>query len=256
MSALFAAAIHDVDHPGVTNQYLIDSGNELALMYDGQSVLENHSLVVGFRLLEEEECNFLENLTKLQSQSLKKLITDMVLATDMSQHKSLLANLQSLVQERRTNEGGILCLKNEKQRAQVLENMLHCADLSNPTKPLDIYRRWVEKVMDEFHRQGDRERSQNLQVSPMCDRLNPNIEGSQVYFIDHLVHPLWATWAALVHPDASKILQNLEENRQWFADRLESNSCCPTKSETSLGEEEESSPKMSSGHTNNEKKCD
>ena len=27
MSAIFAAAIHDVDHPGVTNQYLVNTGD-------------------------------------------------------------------------------------------------------------------------------------------------------------------------------------------------------------------------------------
>lgn len=31
VSALFAAAIHDIDHPGVTNQYLIKCSNEVGL---------------------------------------------------------------------------------------------------------------------------------------------------------------------------------------------------------------------------------
>lgn len=38
--------------------------------------------------------------------------------------------------------------------------MVHCADLSNPTKPLGLYRRWVERIMEEFFCQGDREREQ------------------------------------------------------------------------------------------------
>lgn len=54
----------------------------------------------------------------------------------------------------------------------------------------------------------------------MCDRLNANVEGSQVYFIDYIVHPLWETWADLVHPDAQRILENLEDNREWFASQL------------------------------------
>lgn len=63
---------------------------------------------------------------------------------------------------------------------QVLQNMVHCADLSNPTKPLDIYRRWVSLIMEEFFQQGDREREQGLDVSPMSDRQNATIEKSQV----------------------------------------------------------------------------
>ena len=32
VSALFAAAIHDIDHPGVTNQYLIKCSNEVGFL--------------------------------------------------------------------------------------------------------------------------------------------------------------------------------------------------------------------------------
>jgi cAMP-specific phosphodiesterase 4 len=63
---------------------------------------------------------------------------------------------------------------------QVLQNMVHCADLSNPTKPLELYRRWVERIMEEFFQQGDREREAGLDISPMCDRYNATIEKSQV----------------------------------------------------------------------------
>ena len=65
---------------------------------------------------------------------------------------------------------------------QVLQNMVHCSDLSNPTKPLDVYRQWVDRIIDEFHRQGDREREAGLEISPMCDRFNATIEKSQVSF--------------------------------------------------------------------------
>lgn len=183
MTALFAAAIHDVDHPGVQNQYLIDTGNELALMYNDESVLENHSLAVAFKLLQKEDCDFLENLNKKQRQTLRKMTIDMVLATDMSKHMSLLADLKTMVETKKVAGNGILLLDNYTERIQVLQNMLHCADLSNPTKPLDIYRRWVDNVMEEFFIQGDKERSQNLNLSAMCDRHNANVEKSQVSHI-------------------------------------------------------------------------
>ena len=64
--------------------------------------------------------------------------------------------------------------------------MVHCSDLSNPTKPLDIYRQWVDRIMDEFFRQGDREREIGMEVSPMCDRYNATIEKSQVNSIIYL----------------------------------------------------------------------
>ena len=60
--------------------------------------------------------------------------------------------------------------------------MVHCADLSNPTKPLDIYRKWVERVMEEFFQQGDNEREKGMELSPMCDRETATIEKSQVIY--------------------------------------------------------------------------
>ena len=124
---------------------------------------------------------------------------------------------------------------------QVLQNMVHCADLSNPTKPLELYRHWVDLIMEEFFRQGDLERESNMDISPMCDRENATIEKSQVIvlqhlhlqfekvfilsdlqvgFIDYIVHPLWETWADLVHPDALDILNTLEDNRDWYHSQI------------------------------------
>uniref|UniRef100_A0A224YV33 Phosphodiesterase n=1 Tax=Rhipicephalus zambeziensis TaxID=60191 RepID=A0A224YV33_9ACAR len=220
LAALFAGAIHDVDHPGVTNQYLINTSSELAIMYNDESVLENHSLAVSFKLLQDETCNIFENLTKKQRLTLRKMVIDMVLATDMSKHMSLLADLKTMVETKKVAGSGVLLLDNYTERIQVLQNMIHCADLSNPTKPLELYRTWVDLVMSEFFMQGDKERAENLDISPMCDRHTATIEKTQVGFIDYIAHPLWETWADLVHPDAQEILDRLEENRDWYQNMI------------------------------------
>ncbi|XP_070506227.1 3',5'-cyclic-AMP phosphodiesterase-like isoform X3 [Chironomus tepperi] len=215
-AALFAACIHDVDHPGLTNQFLINSSSELAIMYNDESVLENHHLAVAFKLLQNEECDIFQNLQKKQRQTLRKMVIDMVLSTDMSKHMSLLADLKTMVETKKVAGSGVLLLDNYTDRIQVLENLVHCADLSNPTKPLPLYRRWVSLLMEEFFLQGDKERAAGMDISPMCDRHNSTVEKSQVGFIDYIVHPLWETWADLVHPDAQDILDMLEENRDYY----------------------------------------
>uniref|UniRef100_A0A8D3C020 Phosphodiesterase n=1 Tax=Scophthalmus maximus TaxID=52904 RepID=A0A8D3C020_SCOMX len=216
LAALFAAAIHDVDHPGVSNQFLINTNSELALMYNDESVLENHHLAVGFKLLHEDNCDIFQNLSKRQRQSLRKLVIDMVLATDMSKHMSLLADLKTMVETKKVTSSGVLLLDHYTDRIQVLRNMVHCADLSNPTKPLAVYRQWTERIMQEFFRQGDKERERGMEISPMCDKHTASVEKSQVGFIDYIVHPLWETWGDLVHPDAQDILDTLEDNRDWY----------------------------------------
>ncbi|XP_025998862.1 cAMP-specific 3',5'-cyclic phosphodiesterase 4D-like isoform X6 [Astatotilapia calliptera] len=216
IAALFASAIHDVDHPGVTNQFLINTSSELALMYNDASVLENHHLAVGFKLLQEENCDIFQNLSKKQRDSLRKMVIDMVLATDMSKHMNFLADMKTMVETKKVTSLGVLLLDNYSDRIQVLQNMVHCADLSNPTKPLELYRQWTDRIMKERFTQGDRERDRGMEISPMCDKHNASIEKSQVSFIDFIVHPLWETWADLVHPDAQDILDTLEDNREWY----------------------------------------
>lgn len=235
LAAIFAAAIHDVDHPGLTNQYLINSSSELALMYNDESVLENHHLAVAFKLLQNQDCDIFANLAKKQRQTLRKMVIDMVLATDMSKHMSLLADLKTMVETKKVAGSGVLLLDNYTDRIQVLQNMVHCADLSNPTKPLELYRNWVSSIMEEFFQQGDREREQGMDISPMCDRHSATIEKSQVGFIDYIVHPLWETWADLVHPDAQDILDTLEENRDWYQRMIP---LSPSSSSNDLKEED------------------
>lgn len=47
-------------------------------MYNDLSVLENHHLAVGFKLLQEDNCDIFQNLNKKQRQSLRKMVIDMV----------------------------------------------------------------------------------------------------------------------------------------------------------------------------------
>ncbi|XP_026814911.1 cAMP-specific 3',5'-cyclic phosphodiesterase isoform X5 [Rhopalosiphum maidis] len=244
-AALFAAAIHDVDHPGLTNQFLINSSSELALMYNDESVLENHHLAVAFKLLQNDGCDIFQNINKKQRQTLRKMVIDMVLSTDMSKHMSLLADLKTMVETKKVAGSGVLLLDNYTDRIQVLQNLVHCADLSNPTKPLELYKRWVDLLMEEFFQQGDKEREQNLDISPMCDRHSATIEKSQVGFIDYIVHPLWETWADLVHPDAQEILDTLEENRDWYQSMIPPSPPADESEDRESGDDDESKPSAS-----------
>ncbi len=63
---------------------------------------------------------------------------------------------------------------------QVLQSVIHLADLSNPAKPIDLYRKWNERVLEEYWKQGDKERECGFEISPMCDRDNVTVEKSQV----------------------------------------------------------------------------
>lgn len=87
-ACLISAAVHDVDHRGKTNQFLCNSFDTLALLYNDKAVLENHHAATAFRLTLEldPKFNIFLNLEESQFKELRAIVIEMVLATEMSQH--------------------------------------------------------------------------------------------------------------------------------------------------------------------------
>lgn len=73
LAAIVAALIHDIDHPGtkfstkitfegVNNAFEIATASPRALIHNDMSVLENHHLSTGFRILFDEQNNIFSHL--------------------------------------------------------------------------------------------------------------------------------------------------------------------------------------------------
>ena len=56
----YAALIHDFEHLGVNNDYLIKSFHPLAVMYNDISPLENHHVAAAVRVMLRPECMFFQ----------------------------------------------------------------------------------------------------------------------------------------------------------------------------------------------------
>lgn len=84
--------------------------------------------------------------------------------------------------------------------------MVHCADLSNPTKSLELYRQWTDRIMEEFFQQGDKERERGMEISPMCDKHTASVEKSQViaFFIVSIC-TLKGEWAKCIPHSSGKM---------------------------------------------------
>lgn len=48
---IISSMVHDTDHPGVTNLYLVATRDRLALRYNDKSVLENHHIAIAFNTM-------------------------------------------------------------------------------------------------------------------------------------------------------------------------------------------------------------
>lgn len=206
---ILSAAIHDFQHPGFNNLFLVNSNDLLAIRYNDKSVLENHHLAASFSIVHEDGKNIFENWTKEIYKKARMKIISLVLATDFSRHFADIGKFQSKLSDGlvEDEEGRLLCM----------EMLMHTCDVSNPSRPWDICKIWADKVMTEFFIQGDKERELGLPISHLCDRYTVNIPKSQIGFMDLFIEPTFNA-LLLVLPKTEKNLETLHHNKKMWSE--------------------------------------
>ena len=210
--AYLAAAIHDMDHPGVTNSYLINTQSKLAFRYNDRAVLENHHLASAFSLTLEEDKDLFSQLQPDDYKHIRLVMIEMVLATDIAQHFSLITKFKGKFH---TSQSEVL----PEDRVTALSYLLHAADISNPAKPWNLCRRWAGLVLKEFWAQGDQERIHGMEIGYMMDRYSINVAKSQLGFIDVIVAPVFCALREVVAKFEDPCIL-LATNREKWSERI------------------------------------
>ena len=206
---LVSAMVHDTDHPGVNNLYLVATRDRLALRYNDKSVLENHHISWAFNImLKSRDTSIYENFSNDQFKLYREYMIDLVLATDNANHNGFLVELKKREASPDFEPGG-------KDKKLILSVIIHLADISNPTKPWRLWYKWIDLLFLEFFKQGDKERERNLPISYLMDRNTTNIAKAQGGFIDHFVKPAYLL-LEFVMPNISLNMKFLDSNKsQW-----------------------------------------
>uniref|UniRef100_A0A8C1PYC6 Phosphodiesterase n=1 Tax=Cyprinus carpio TaxID=7962 RepID=A0A8C1PYC6_CYPCA len=187
---LFAAAVHDYEHTGTTNNFHIQTRSDTAILYNDRAVQENHHVSAAYRLLQEDdEMNILYNLSKDDWRELRALVVEMVLATDMSSNHTLF--MQTFLID----------------KPKALSLLLHTADISHPAKNWNMHHRWTTSLLEEFFRQGDKEAELGLPFSPLCDRKSTMVAQSQIGFIDFIVEPTFTVLTDMIEKIVTPLIE-------------------------------------------------
>uniref|UniRef100_A0A3B4V1Q8 Phosphodiesterase n=1 Tax=Seriola dumerili TaxID=41447 RepID=A0A3B4V1Q8_SERDU len=192
----FAAAIHDYEHTGTTNNFHIQTRSDTAMLYNDRAVLENHHVSAVYRLLQDDEMNILSNLSKDDWRELRTLVVEMVLATDMSCHFQQIKTMKSLLQQPVVID-----------KPKALSLLLHTADISHPAKCWELHHYWTTSLLEEFFRQGDKEAELGLPFSPLCDRKSTMVAQSQIGFIDFIVEPTFTVLTEMIEKIVTSLVK-------------------------------------------------
>ncbi|XP_017334367.1 cGMP-inhibited 3',5'-cyclic phosphodiesterase 3B isoform X1 [Ictalurus punctatus] len=194
MALYVAAAMHDYDHPGRTNAFLVATNAPQAVLYNDRSVLENHHAAAAWSLfLSQPEFNFLSNLDHVEFKRFRFLVIEAILATDLKKHFDFLAEFNSKVTD--VNSPGI-DWTSENDRLLVCQVCIKLADINGPAKERRLHLKWTEGIVNEFYEQGDEEARLGLPISPFMDRSAPQLAKLQESFITHIVGPLCNSYDA------------------------------------------------------------
>ena len=194
-AAIFAAAVHDFCHTGVTNDFLVRTDDPLAVLFADSSVNERLHVAKAFQLLlADEACGvcgaglrFHEDWAVETYVEFRKLVLKLVLATDMAEHYALVSEVKT-----KLHPGpAALDPADERDKVLMLQLALKSADISHQTKTWTIAQGFTDHFVEECFAQGDLEEQYGMKVSPLNDRCTLNVGQSQVGFIDALVTPLY-----------------------------------------------------------------
>jgi len=221
MACLLAAAMHDYEHLGVNNDFLIKTSHSRALLHSDQHVNEHHHLASALELLRRPECNFLSNLPASDIKRIRTIVIELILGTDMAMGPDILKSFSAITA---VEPGTSFRPKNAKDATHVLRLAFKCADLGHLALNWDLHVRWVSLLEQEFFAQGDREKSVGLPASFLMDRDKPGASDTQVGFFEFVVLPLFRALASAA-PHTQAMLAAVEANDQRWKEIAAEKDC-------------------------------
>jgi len=181
---VFAALVHDVDHPGVPNAQLVLEKANVAIKYDNKSVAEKHSLEVALRILEQSNFEELQQAIysdEKERKRFRQLLVNAVMATDITDLELQLLRkerwslaFEQQQQQRRTIEPTLSFRSrhNKKQTTLksieedppevmeegihrkatlVMEHIIQASDIAHTMQHWHVFCKWNERLFEEMY---------------------------------------------------------------------------------------------------------
>ncbi|XP_071546551.1 cGMP-dependent 3',5'-cyclic phosphodiesterase-like [Panulirus ornatus] len=207
LALIVSSMCHDLDHRGTTNSFQVASNSVLASLYSSEgSVMERHHLAQAMCILNTDDCNFLENLSREEYTQFLDLMRDIILATDLAHHLRIVSELREVAESGYDPQ-------NQRHHELLICLLMTAADLSDQTKDWQSSKHVAELIYKEFFTQGDLEKAMGNMPLEMMDREKAFIPELQLQFLDDVAIPVYEIVAKLF-PDAQEPYNNIKANRR------------------------------------------
>eukprot|EP00960_Hanusia_phi_P060189 764431-Hanusia_phi.AAC.2 len=137
--------------------------------------------IFSFRILRQPECNFLHQMPQAQLAHLRKLVIEMVMATDMGEHmvnaaaassdssltlmQAIVSKLKTDLQKRLENpDDDIGSDPPDALKTLVLQGAIKVADIGHLYADHEVHIQWSERLEEEMWRQGDVEKQREMKA--------------------------------------------------------------------------------------------
>ena len=228
-AVFIANIVHDYEHPGYSNQFIVRTKHPIAIRYSDQSVLENHHLASAFNVIlknnegksdKDDNSNIMQNLPFPMFREVRRLVIEIVLNTDMSKHFSLMTTLK-------TKLGNNFPTDAIEDRILILSVALRTCDQFKVVRDgRTVFVKWMDCMFDEFYKQGDMEKVLDLPISKFMDRENTNKEKAYLNYIQVVCRPLLTTFLILIQDEevTNTILkEGYDKNKKSLEQRIDEN---------------------------------
>ena len=205
LAFVVAAAVHDVGHQGLTNDFLIRSHHPYAIDFNDASPNESHHSSTAFKIL-FNQCNFLSHLPAEKVWLFRQTVITLVMGTDMARHHGIVSNLCSRDFAR----------IGSSELPVVMQAALKCADLSHVFKPSQDHVHWSMRLQEEMFAEGDLWKKHGWTPPSLMDRRSSSdFATSQIGFFRYVVIPFMEALSAVLPQTAEHLAAAKRNEELW-----------------------------------------
>nr|CCA16086.1 cAMPspecific 3' putative [Albugo laibachii Nc14] len=222
VAAILASVMHDIEHVGLTNDFLVKSEHRIAREYISKAPMEAMHANLAILLLLDEKFRLMDRFPVTQREEIIHVVVETILSTALSSQRDMLQQVRDMDF---SSIKTLIPLPFDSQLS-ILRLVLHISDIGQTMKPFPIHQMWAERLNEENFLQGDMERKLHLCITTKCcDRRRwdqAQFCESQVDFLQSFALPAIQTLQEVPWMHVEAYVKGIEGNiEQWRRHRSE-----------------------------------